>query len=177
MVLVRRSTHSNFGDWSYVTVDERRYAKRHSIRSVAIPNAFFAEILGAVQGVRPGTFEMHEPFVRDARAIDLTPYRDDMLRVVENVIGSLEYQTDPGPDIRTSTCGMCRWRSACARDARAKKSLTLLTGARRGTEEHFHRHGVTTTTELASHPRRAEIVAAALYVRIPRNVIAGIARS
>jgi len=162
-LLKRTRGESRLGSYHYIPLElksgsayeneENGTVKRH----YALQLAFYAHLLGKVQGLRP---EMGKVIGGDFRTVDfdLEECRMDYEEAIATIRAILSHKVESEPEI-SSSCGQCHWRSCCFEWARKADDLTLirkLSGEARGA---LRAAGIMTISGLASLERRKDLPA------------------
>lgn len=121
-------------------------------RRYALQLAFYAHVLGQVQGVRPGVGKV---IGGDFRTVDfnLEDWRKDYEETLAEIRAILGRKTASEPEI-SSGCGQCHWRSCCIAWAKKVDDVTLIRKLNGGTREALRAAGIRTMAGLAALERR-----------------------
>ena len=117
-------------------------------RRYALQLAFYAHLLGRVQGVRPGVGKV---IGDDFRTVDfsLDDWKADYEETLAEIRAILGHKTKSEPEI-SSGCGHCHWRSCCLDWARKADDVTLIRKLNGGTRHALRAAGIRTIAELAA---------------------------
>ena len=126
-------------------------------RRYALQLAFYAHLLGKVQGVRPAVGKV---IGGDFRTVDfdLDDCKKDYEETVAEMRAILGQKTASEPEI-SSGCGQCHWRTCCFDWAKKVDDLTLIRKLGGGTRAALRVAGVRTIAGLAALERRKELPA------------------
>src|SRR5258706_11698114 len=150
-VLRRVGRHSALGSWSYEPLDTK--LARETRGSAILQLCAYAEMLGAVQGVRPEWMHVVAP----GRPFSQQTFRvDDFFAYYSHVRRRLlTFIHDDAPDARTypeptAHCEICRWMFDCNRRRRQDDHLSFVANIRALQIAELETWDVTTLAALGS---------------------------
>jgi predicted RecB family nuclease len=154
-VLLRSSSASRFGPWSYEIVDTK--LAKETRAGTVLQLALYSEMLGAAQSALPEYFHVITPDLetpkQSYRVHDYAAYfrflrarLDAYTNLPLDVIGGDNY---PEP---VEHCDVCRWWSECDRRRRADDHLSLVAGISRLQRRELQAAAVVTLAELGQMP-------------------------
>jgi predicted RecB family nuclease len=147
-ILQRVEGQSSFGPWMYRPVDAKCGSKKWPVATKRVPVAFYALLLGKVQGAQPSTFVTdHYDGANEECTAD---YIDRVHAAVTGIVRA-ERGEDPGLRM-TSRCRDCKWHTVCREDAERTNHITLLPGLRRDSAAALLRRGIESVADVVAQP-------------------------
>jgi uncharacterized protein len=156
-VMLRVSTKSGLGDWSYEVYDTK--LARETKAGTILQLCLYSELLASAQEARPEHFHVITPDSETPqqkyRFADYAAY----FRLVRRQMGAAMSLGDdrladtyyPEP---VDMCGACRWSSTCSSKRRGDDHLSLVSGISRAQRQELEARSVRTLTQLAGLPEK-----------------------
>jgi predicted RecB family nuclease len=147
-LLLRVSTPSSLGDWSYEVADTK--IAQETKGGTILQLSLYSELLTTAQGVSPEWMHVVKPGHRFQceryRFAEYAAYYRLVKRRFER--GVTEPPNDASYPLPVGHCDICRWWSRCDARWRRDDHLTLVAGMRNAHAAEFERQGVTSLEQL-----------------------------
>jgi predicted RecB family nuclease len=151
--LIRTSTPSGLGDWSYEVFDTK--LARRVTAGALLQLSLYSDLLATIQGLRPA--RMHVVLGGSARRVEShrvadyeAYYRLVKRRYEEFTAGGATPQaTRPEP---VEHCDVCRWIVDCRKERRRVDDLSLIAGITGRQRRDLREHGFATRRSVATLP-------------------------
>lgn len=146
-LLVKQPCESNFGSWSYAPINI--HLGRRPKPDYKLLGAFYAYLLGIVQGVMPKTSELILRR-RNGHRVDLSLWLPKMLEAVKASGQMLSKSVEPEVFISRQRCSLCHWHTHCQGIATEQQHLSLVPGVTPNRYAQLQTIGIKTIESLAS---------------------------
>jgi predicted RecB family nuclease len=151
-VLVKVTSPSDLGDWSYEIEDTK--LARETRAGAVLQLGLYCEMLNVAQGKRPEQFHIVTPHDRHSfRTDEYAAYfrwvRAGLEATSREDSAALLAASYPEP---CDHCDVCPWSSRCSERRRADDHLSLVAGISRAQRRELEEHGIATLGALATLP-------------------------
>lgn len=145
-LLVKQPKPSQLGDWSYLPIGIQ--LGRRPKPEYKLVAAFYAQLLGMIQGVLPTTAEI---VLRRQNhcTVDLVEWLPRMREAVADCLQILLARQEPEVFISRQRCSLCHWYTHCYAIAQSQQHLSLVPGVTPSRYEYLQAIGVDTVASLA----------------------------
>lgn len=170
-LLVKQPGQCRWGDWQYYPVSIQLGRRPKPEYKIIV--AFYAELLGIVQGHFPNRAEI---ILRRQNAyhVDLAEWLPRLQDTLQDWISLGRQEPEPEVFISRQRCSLCHWHSHCYGIAQAQQHLSLVPGVTPSRYQSLQSLGVNTIASLAtvSFPLIEDSLGQAIAHQLQRQAIA-----